>query len=365
MFYMDNHPIPQDVTGFQFKLVGNMTIKQFGYVGSGILISVVFYYLPIPWFIKFPAVGFFTLTGLSLAFLPIEGRPMDLMATNFVKAVLHPNQFIYHKMGGKLSFTDLNLEAVVTPTAAQLANRKPTIVDKNKQEKLRAFLDDMSSQPSSELDQKESQFLNAVFNQTAGQQAYVNPPIQPPAQPQVQLPVDQPATAAVPQVTFEPAELQPPTPISQSTPPIQPAAPEPVIQPAPVPAPAPTETAPQGSVRQINQDQAVAAGVPDLPTFPNLISGIVKDSRGNVLIGILVEVKNKDGDSVRAFKTNALGQFTSATQLGNGVYTIVFEDPKGLHRFQTIQVEANGSVLPPLEVISMDEREELRKALFG
>jgi len=44
---MDNHPIPQDITGFEFKLIGNMTLKQFAYVAGGAIIGLVFYALPI------------------------------------------------------------------------------------------------------------------------------------------------------------------------------------------------------------------------------------------------------------------------------------------------------------------------------
>jgi F-type H+-transporting ATPase subunit epsilon len=84
-----------------------------------------------------------------------------------------------------------------------------------------------------------------------------------------------------------------------------------------------------------------------------------------LVVGGFVEVKNNDGESVRAFKTNALGQFASATQLPNGTYTIGFEDPKGLHTFSAVQVNITGTILPLLEVTSIDAREELRKSLFG
>ncbi|EKD47460.1 MAG: hypothetical protein ACD_66C00049G0001, partial [uncultured bacterium] len=28
---MEQHPVPQNVTGFQFKLIGDITLKQFAY----------------------------------------------------------------------------------------------------------------------------------------------------------------------------------------------------------------------------------------------------------------------------------------------------------------------------------------------
>ena len=71
-------------------------------------------------------------------------------------------------------------------------------------------------------------------------------------------------------------------------------------------------------------------------TFPNVITGIVKDPRGNPLANILVEVKDEQGNAVRAFKTNALGQFASATPLSNGSFTIEFDDPREQNKFDTV-----------------------------
>lgn len=101
-----------------------------------------------------------------------------------------------------------------------------------------------------------------------------------------------------------------------------------------------------------------------MPEVPNLIAGVIKDPRGNILPNILVEVKDKDDNPIRAFKTNALGQFASATPLLNGTYTITFEDPKKTQLFDTIELLVNGNLIPPMEITSIDEREELRKSLF-
>jgi len=83
------------------------------------------------------------------------------------------------------------------------------------------------------------------------------------------------------------------------------------------------------------------------------------------LPGILVEIKDEEGNPVRAFKTNGLGQFASATPVANGTYTIEFEDPKGSNKFDAISIIAKGEIMEPLEVISEDEREDLRKMLFS
>ena len=108
-----------------------------------------------------------------------------------------------------------------------------------------------------------------------------------------------------------------------------------------------------------------SVGLPSTPEFPNVISGIVKDPRGNPLANILVEVKDPQGNAVRAFKTNALGQFASATALSNGEYIVDFEDPRGQNKFDSISFKAIGEIILPIEVISVDTREELRRSLFN
>ena len=119
------------------------------------------------------------------------------------------------------------------------------------------------------------------------------------------------------------------------------------------------------NVRIVPTDKASSLGLPSIPDVPNVVLGIVRDARGNVLPNILVELKDKDDNPVRAFKTNGLGHFASATKLANGAYTMSFEDPKGIHQFETVLVEAKGEIMLPIEVISHDAREALRKELFA
>ena len=118
------------------------------------------------------------------------------------------------------------------------------------------------------------------------------------------------------------------------------------------------------TVRKIPMTMTKSIGLPITPEFPNLITGIIKDPRGNPLPNILVEIKDNRANPVRAFKTNIVGQFASATPLANGVYTISFEDPKAANKFDQIEINVTGEIILPLEIISVDTREELRRSLF-
>ena len=133
----------------------------------------------------------------------------------------------------------------------------------------------------------------------------------------------------------------------------------------PVPPPTVVQVVPENSNAQSEKPNTNQPTNTNSFGFPNVVSGQIKDSRGNMLSGILVEVLDQDNESVRAFRTNTLGQFVSATQLPDGKYTITFEDPKKVHRFSNVNLEVNGTVLPPLNIVSIDDREVLRKSLFG
>jgi hypothetical protein len=254
-----SHPIPQDITGFQFRLIGSMTIKQFAYVA----ISTVFgwtlsLFIPVDLIVRIPIVGFFTLIGFGVAFLPIAGRPADIMIGLFFSALLKP--------------TSYKKTASSTTIAAQPA---PSI--------------DPAKQGGPLTKQGASERLVVEVVET---------PAPPPPAPSQQVP-------------------------------------------------------PTGPV------------LPVVPDSPNLLSGVVIDARGKALYGILVEVTDTHGNPVRALKTNDLGHFIAATPLLDGTYTVTCEDPKNVQRFSPVVVVAEGKQIPSLTIRATDERESLRKELFG
>lgn len=86
------HPIPQNVTNFEFHLVGDMTLKQFAYLASGVGFAfLVFTTLstsqPI---IAWPIIVISSLLGVAFAFLPIQERPLDHWVGAFFKAIFKP-----------------------------------------------------------------------------------------------------------------------------------------------------------------------------------------------------------------------------------------------------------------------------------
>lgn len=92
--------------------------------------------------------------------------------------------------------------------------------------------------------------------------------------------------------------------------------------------------------------------LPVLTNVPNILTGVVRDAEGKNLGDILLIVKNSRGDTVRALKTNSMGQFIVSTPLQNGTYTVeVSPVNKTNLTFAIIPIEAKGEIIPTLDVV--------------
>src|SRR5688572_16610909 len=117
---MEQHPVPQNVTTFQFRLIGDMTIKQFGYLAGGAILAYISYKLPVPFFFSWPLAFVFALGGVGFAFVPVEERPMDIWVMSFIKNIYSPTQFVWsHQPDAPAPVATPPVKpAITTPTAA-------------------------------------------------------------------------------------------------------------------------------------------------------------------------------------------------------------------------------------------------------
>jgi hypothetical protein len=394
---MENHPIPQDVTGFQFKLIGNLTVKQFAYLATGTVLAILLLQLPVPILIKFPFGAIAAFLGIGLAYLPVGGRPMDLMITYYIRALIRPTMFVYEVTSFQASSPSTS-----TPVPTLAPDDSLGLLPKDK---LKEYLKAIEVKPKNKLDERENSFLMSITNLVANPapvqhrrisgldlqnvELQINPqPFQPsiietdnapkPLEPKIASPQAQPTKTVVPPepvITFSPAmpsllPTLPPAPIASTMPiskPVEPQTPSSFSQTVPALKPAlpkpitPPPAAPIKPVLRVLR----AIAKPAAPTSPNLITGVTRDARGNAVSNILVEVKDKDNNPVRAFKTNAVGRFASATPLASGIYTVEFDDPKAQNTFEKITINVTGQIIMPIEAISVDTREELRRSLFA
>lgn len=102
---MEPHPVPRQITSFEFKLIGFLTLRQFIYIAIFSAIGVIFFYgIPIP-FINIVATVISVLIGLACAFIPFNERPLDVFIINFIKKLTLPTQYYYQKKNITIPFS--------------------------------------------------------------------------------------------------------------------------------------------------------------------------------------------------------------------------------------------------------------------
>ncbi len=398
---MENHPIPQDVTGFKFKLIGSMTVKQFLYLlGFGIL-SMIFLIFHMNLFIKVPIMTVLGCIGIFLAFIPIEGRPADIMIMNFAKAIPSENRYIFKKRGVNLANYEAFKIIVKKPVPASAAPGTQPSTPKSVSDDKRAILISRLRNSSFRPDDSEIKQLNnikAIFDTdssaTPQTQIFVS---EQKNKPMVAIHADEPkveitnaVSAAAPIILSSPVpqvavhEIKPPEEKKADMPAENPSlqAAKPAASEQPAQQEAPRQEIPQPQIKLSDNEEKthstpppvaigqvsapnLAGGFPTLPDVGNVVLGMVRDARGRTLPNILVEVVDDNNIPVRAFKTNALGQFASATPLPDGVYKIHFEDPQKNQEFEIVDINLSGEIFQPIEAVSVDAREKLRRELFG
>ena len=109
---MEQHPIPQQITSYEFKLVGEMTLKQFGKAAGGIIAALLINALPLVFFIKWPLIFLFAGGGLALAFVPFQDRPLEGWLKAFIKSIYAPTIYVYKKRS-RSNWLDVDLSKVI------------------------------------------------------------------------------------------------------------------------------------------------------------------------------------------------------------------------------------------------------------
>lgn len=261
---IQQHPLPQDISSYKFRLIGDMTIKQFVYLAVFIVIGIILYNLPLPPFFRLPLSFISILLGIGIAFVPFQGRSLEQWIIAFIKSIYSPTQYIWQqsdqRVDGKSPATPKpnNLETTTTNKPTQQAPAKET-------------------------------------------------PSQSPDESSIDVPKVIQKTKNITQPTDSVTTNQPP------------------------PQPATTTNLP----------------VPLTPTTPNTLVGLTISPTSQILDGVMVEIKNQDL-TLRATKSNRLGQFMFARPLENGTYQISAE--KEGYTFDSYSFDLTGDIVKPLKI---------------
>lgn len=330
---MDQHPVPQNISSYEFRLVGDMTLKQFFQLSAGVVIALIFYASNLPAFIKWPFVILFTFLGIAIAFIPIEERPLHVWIINFIKSAYSPTQYLWQKKIVKPEVLTFQPMVVKKQTPVQLIGD---------QTKLNEYLETLP-EDKSELDKKESLLLDQYHHlfETAV------------------LPQGLPVSAKRLAESLEPAGERLRT-LSSNVPPKaetlrveEEVVPQvqtiPAFQPAIPPLPKPyVHRGRPAKILPKLIEFATEENLPFTPDVPNLLTGMVADQNNRIVEGAIMEIKDEAGNPVRAFRTNKLGHFRIATPLPSGTYEII-TDKQGLI-FDTYRVVLRGEIVKPLTI---------------
>lgn len=334
------HPIPQNVTSFEFKLVGDMTLKQFLYLCIGVTIAyLTFIYLlePTP-FIAWPIIIISASLGAAFAFMPIADRPLDYWLMTFIRAIYSPTQRVWTKSGQNYTQYPLfkNRVNIFSPvaTAPQPQNNplnplSPPVQPPPTAMPLPQIPPNLPSEEelakTVEL-AKEAQALQVKIIDTQRQLSDIKNTTTVSTNPQQYSEQVNQVLENFQKLVEDAAEIK--AELAKTT-----------HQPAP--------TQENAKISIVNLPKPTPSPI-ILTTYPNVINGIITDSENNYVDGAVVVIYDKEGLPVRALKTNKLGQFSGSTPLPNGTYTIQLEKDNLV--FDVIQIQLEGTVLPPLTI---------------
>jgi len=374
---MLDHPIPQDIVGYRFHIVGNMTLKQFAEIGAGCIVGFLIYQTNLLPLFKWPFIFMAVSVGGVAAFVPFEERPFDHWLVTFFKVLYKPTKFFWKreahipdafKFKADPNTTHLGQELDMTPLRRQ---------------RIKEYLFSIKGSPSLDaFETAEQVHINSImsaFNNVRVTETSVEKTVQKPNLKVRPHQLKNPQFApAVPLFTVDkvlpayPETHQHPNTIGHT-----PLATEFVAQDIEIPeyqtisleaaAPETQQLAAQGANAEerayLEAQQSIGTDTsevvvhnadlpfPEPPDIPNKVVGMILSPANDLINDAIVEVQTTDGRVARAVKTNALGQFYITTPLENGEYVLLVD--KDGYNFSPQQLTVMGELVPPIEIRSV------------
>jgi len=349
---MREHAVPQNVTSYEFHLIGNMTLKQFLEVAAGVVAGVLVYQTNLPDIVKWPIIIFTAALGAMIAFVPYEGRPLDQWFIALIRAIYKPTEFYWQK-------TDKVPEYFTYSQKGKTITEEEFDLTPIKQRRIAEYITTLSEKknpdPLEQLEQSRLYDVMSLFDQVQVSQVI--------AQEQFEKP----------DLTISTHTLQPYSAVFEMrTPPSQ--VPERIsADEIPENIPVEIEAVQEEVPAEILVDETLGANAfstsfqtsvapedtqsvqtsttlpfPKKPTQPNIVVGMIFDKMGGIVDNAIIEITDAQGMPVRAVKTNRIGQFFISTPLRDGEYYIQVE--KSGMSFPVQQLTLQQTLLDPLEM---------------
>lgn len=304
---MEQHAIPQQISSYEFKLVGDMTLKQFLKAAVGIVLAVAINATNLIFFLKYPLMLIFGGGGLMMAFVPFQDRPLETWVIAFLRSIYSPTIYTYKKMPDKDWISLMNSKAMGRDKSLDEAEEVSVPVkDSNK---VREFIESLPTVKMSEavIDEPIADDERTLIGKIG---MGGNTSKLPEREPEVTVKTDAPKE----DWRDKKAELG-------------------------------------LKADKVEATAKVVFGeipMPDKPDIPNMLVGMVTNSEEKIVDGAIVEVQDSKGNPSRVLKTNSLGQFRTTTPLSNGKYLIITEKEK--LEFDRVEVELVGKIVEPVKI---------------
>ncbi|MEN8253209.1 MAG: PrgI family protein [Patescibacteria group bacterium] len=324
---MRDHPVPQDITGYKFHIVGSMTIKQFAMVAGGVVLAFLVNMTNLPVIIKWPIMVILAGAGAMAAFVPIEEQPLDHWITTFFRVLYKPTQY-YWKRQAKVpeAFSFEQRSDVKTSDA-------PADLSPARKERIKEYLFSLNAQQPDEYELYEQNRIDKIeqvfFDKQQEAKEVDKKTLSLPRQKVVDVsnrnkPAQTPQNQVPPNQQTQPQQLafnqtqEKTTPISNDT---------------------------------IATTHNIQLPFPNKATEPNKIVGMVLSSNNELINDAIVEIKKESGQVLRAVKSNSLGQFFISTPLKNDSYIVSAE--KNGFSFPQSRLILRGEIVEPIEIKSL------------
>lgn len=356
----EQHPVPQQISSYQFRLVGDMTIKQFFQIAAGAIIALIIYGMPLPGFVKWPLIILAALGGAAFAFLPIQDRPLEQWLLAFFRSIYTPTLYTWAAQNPPPEYfkPEVNSQGTSTNQAlqAQADITQSDVTDQLTEEIAPAYINNNqetnnnSQEQNSNVQDTNSNNQNVGIGVDSALQQQINDSLSGQIISEEKIESNQQSTEVsrpeivVPQqqaVDVENKGVQ----IDNTVQPINQAP----IQLQDTFGAVYSNTA-QPVVNTVSASFSQDAAPPLPPTQANIIKGQVMDKDGHIIEGAILEIKDKDGRPVRALRSNKAGHFEIVTPIPDGEYNLIAE--KDGFEFTQVSLITKGEIVPPIALRS-------------
>ncbi|MFA5749773.1 MAG: PrgI family protein [Candidatus Shapirobacteria bacterium] len=326
---MEQHAIPQQISSYEFKLVGEMTLKQFLKAAVGIILAVLINTTKLVIIVKWPLMLLVGGGGLLFAFVPFEDRPLEVWVLAFIKSIYSPTIYTYKKKADtnwlELDLKNKNNESDEVEKPIENKNAFVSVAKQNDNNeiiseghKLKDFVQSIKTFGITEkktTQEKTETDLNASVK-SYGELKEIN-----------KTETDLIASAKNYDDSKEKAKTE-------------------------------TDWRDQKTDLNLKKEKLGATGeavfgaipMPDKSEIANMVVGMATSLDGKIVDGVIVEIQDEHGSPSRVIKTNSLGQFKISTPLANGRYLIIAE--KEGYIFDRVNIDLNGQIVEPIRIIA-------------